>query len=172
MSLLTTSATTTFMPRVKMSGQTVAAILTTLNNKFSGGMIQSLKEYLMALNNSFDKSVDSATARTPPGRDDIDDESSSGPVDSVTQIHFTSEHLTTEDSQMDGTLLCIMTSYTTWRLKIHRLNKEGKLCHVLTIHCTRWMTCLTISGRSLLTPVCGTVRGYLSKIAPTSRFVE
>ena len=87
-----------------MSGQTVAAILTTLNNNFSGGMIQSLKEYLMALNNSFDKFVDSVTARTPPGRDDIDGESLSGPDDSVTQIHFRSEHLTTEDSQMDGTL--------------------------------------------------------------------
>ena len=68
-------------------------------------MIQSLKEYLTALNNSFDQSVDSATARTAPGRDDIDDdEFSSGPVDSMTQVQLISEPLGIEDSQMDSTL--------------------------------------------------------------------
>ena len=105
MRLLTRSATTTFMQRVKKAGQTVAAILKTLNNKFSGGMIQSLKEYLTALNNSFDQSVDSATARTAPGRDDIDDdEFSSGPVDTATQVQLISEPLNIEDSQMASTL--------------------------------------------------------------------
>ena len=62
-------------------------------------MIQSLNEYLTALNNSFDQSVDSATARTAPGRDDIDDdEFSSGPVDTATQVQLISEPLNIEDS--------------------------------------------------------------------------
>lgn len=68
-------------------------------------MIQSLNEYLTALNNSFDQSVDSATARTAPGRDGIDDdEFSSGPVDTATQVQLISEPLDIEDSQMDSTL--------------------------------------------------------------------
>ena len=76
-----TSITTSFVHREDKRGQSVAETLRVLNSKYSAGLIQSLKGYLVALNNSFGQSADYATARIPPGIDDIDGaDPASGPV--------------------------------------------------------------------------------------------
>ena len=68
---LMTSTSTSFVHREDKRGQSVAETLKVLNSKYSAGLIQSLKGYLVALNNSFSQSTDYATVRIAPGIDGL-----------------------------------------------------------------------------------------------------
>ena len=66
MNVFVMSTTTAYESKKQRGGKTIADTLTCLNARYADGRIQSLKEYLEALNISIGNSIDSATAATGP----------------------------------------------------------------------------------------------------------